>query len=314
MLTSLLIFVVGLALLLVAARLFTNAAERIGMALGMTPFAVGVLIVSVGTSLPELVTAIVAVRGGTSEIVAGNVLGANISNLLLVLAAVAIAAPHGIRLGEQYLLIDLHFLIGAAFLLALAIRDGRISPGEGVFLMSTYGLYATYLLRAGREGGAAAAEASVPPRAPIRVRDVGLVAATAAGIYGGARFTVSSLEAIATGLGVPPAILAVTLLSLGTTLPELVVSAVAARQGKSEVAVGNILGSCVFNTLAVAGVAAAVGGVAVPDSVLELPAPVFVAGSLLFYLLTLDKRVSRWEGALFAIFYGFFVLEVTRFF
>jgi cation:H+ antiporter len=313
MIVSSLVFAASLALLLVAARLFTTAAERIGMALGMTPFAVGVLIVSVGTSLPELVTSVVAVRAGTSEIVAGNVLGANISNLLLVLGAVAIAAPRGIRLGEQYLLVDLHFLIGSTFLLALSIRDGRVSPGEGVFLVLTYGLYVGYLLRAGKEGRAAA-EADVPKRGRLRPADVGLVLVSAAGIYAGARFTVSSLEAIALALGVPPAILAVTLLSLGTTLPELVVSAVAARQGRSEVAVGNILGSCVFNALVVAGVAAGLGGVLVPDSVLDLPAPVFVAGTLLFYLLTLDKRVSRWEGALFAVFYGFFVLEVTRFF
>lgn len=135
------VFVGSLALLLVSARLFTRSAEAIGLALGMSPFAVGVLLVSVGTSLPEQVTSVLVVIGGTSEIVAGNVLGANISNLLLVLAAVAIAAPGGIRLGERYLLVDLHFLIGSAFLLALSIRDGHIERGEGVFLLAAYGLY-----------------------------------------------------------------------------------------------------------------------------------------------------------------------------
>jgi cation:H+ antiporter len=312
MAVSLLVFAASLALLLTAARLFTNAAERIGAALGMTPFVVGVLIVSVGTSLPELVTSLVAVLVGTSEIVAGNVLGANISNLMLVLGAVAVATAGGLRLSERYLLIDLHFLIGSAFLLALAVRDGRVGQGEGVFFLFTYGLYVAYLLSTGAAGGEAATESA--GRGRPRWTDLAMAAGSAGGIYVGARFTVSSLEQIALALGVPPAIIAVTLLSIGTTLPELVVSALAARQGNSEVAVGNILGSCVFNALAVLGLAASVGGVTVPPSLLELPAPVFVTGTLLFYLLTLDKRVSRWEGALLATFYGFFVLEVVRFF
>lgn len=310
MFASFLIFAASLLLLLVAARLFTRAAEAIGLALGMTPFAVGVLIVSVGTSLPELVTSVVAALDGTSEIVAGNVLGANISNLLLVLAAVAMATPRGIRLGEQYLLIDLHFLVGSAFLLVLAMWDGEVGRGEGVFLLLTYALYVAYLLK---EGGPL--EPGEPlhggkQRAGPRLNDVALAVAAAGGIWLGARFTIESLERIATGLGVPPSLLAVTLLSLGTTLPELVVSAVAARQGKVEVAVGNILGSCVFNSLGVAGVAAVVSGIAVPQALLAVPVPVFGAGALLFYLLTLDKRVSRWEGALFALFYAFFAAKV----
>lgn len=315
MLVPLVVFAASLSLLLVAARGFTRAAETVGLALGMSPFAVGVLIVSVGTSLPELVTSMVAVRTGTSEIVAGNVLGANISNLLLVLSAVALAAPKGIRLGERYLLIDLHFLVGSACLLILCLRDGRIGHGEGVFLLLAYAVYVAYLLRDGASDGSRSGPAElVSGRGRLRRQDVVLGLASAGGIYVGARFTIWALERIAVGLGVPPSILAVTLLSLGTTLPELVVSAVAARQGNSEVAVGNILGSCVFNALGVAGAAAVVGTVDVPRPVLDLPAPMYAAGALLFYLLTLDKRVSRWEGALFGLFYGLFVLEVTRFF
>jgi cation:H+ antiporter len=123
---------------------------------------------------------------------------------------------------------------------------------------------------------------------------------------------VSSLESLALQLGVAPAIIALTVLSLGTTLPELVVSATAARAGKADVAVGNILGSCVFNALAVAGTAALVGPVLAPEDMLSLPLPVFGASALLFYLLTLDKRVSRWEGMLFLLLYGLFIMEVAR--
>jgi cation:H+ antiporter len=307
-------FAVSLVLLLAAARLFTSSAERIGLALGMSPFAIGVLIVSAGTSLPELVSSIVAVASGTSEIVVGNVLGANLSNLLLVMGAVAVSAPRQIRLGEQYILIDLHFLLGSAFLLTLALRDGRLTAIEAVFLLAGYTVYVLYLMKEGRREKEVVADGSgsQPASPAFPRRQLAVLAAASAVIYLAARATVSSLESLAQQLGVAPAIIALTILSLGTTLPELVVSATAARAGKADVAVGNILGSCVFNALAVAGVASLVGPVSAPDDMLSLPLPVFGASALLFYLLTLDKRVSRWEGLLFLLLYGLFIMEVAR--
>jgi cation:H+ antiporter len=314
-LLNLVTFATSLAVLLAAARFFTTSAERVGLALGMSPFAIGVLILSAGTSLPELVASIVAVSRGSSEIVVGNVLGANLSNLLLVMGAVAISARKSIRLGEQYIFIDMHFLLGAAVLAALALRDGAVGRIEGATLLAAYVLYLVYLMREGRTesdltvGGttAVARETGTFPW-----RDVLVIVAASALIYAGARYTISSLEAVALAVGVAPAIVALTLLSIGTTLPELVVSALAARAGKADVAVGNVLGSCVFNTLAIFGVASLIGPLAATPEMLELPLPVFGAAALLFYLLTLDKRVSRWEGLLFMLVYALFVLEVAR--
>ena len=311
MLLALLTFAASLVVLLAAARFFTQGAERIGLALGMSPFAVGVLIVSVGTSLPELVASIVAANGGTSQIVLGNVLGANLSNLLLVMGAVAVAARTSLQLGEQYILIDLHFLLGSVLLLALALRDGVVGRLEGVALLTAYGVYLLYLLREGRTEGEPT-RAGAAPAAAVAWRDVLVLGASATLIYVGARYTISSLETIALRAGVSADLVALTLLSMGTTLPELVVSATAARAGKADVAVGNVLGSCVFNTLAVTGTASLVGPLHATAEMRELPLPVFGASALLFYLLTLDKRVSRWEGVLLLLVYGFFILEVAR--
>jgi cation:H+ antiporter len=314
-LLSLLGFAVSLVVLIAAARSFTLSAERVGLALGMSPFAIGVLIVSAGTSLPELVASIVAASRGSSEIVVGNVLGANLSNLLLVMGAVAVAARRSIRLGEQYILIDLHFLLGAALLAALALRDGTVGRAEGLALLAAYSVYLVYLMREGRTekdltlGGEAAA-ARAASRFPRR--DLGVLAVTSGLIYLGARYTIASLETVARLAGVGPDLVALTLLSVGTTLPELVVSASAARAGKADVAVGNVLGSCVFNTLAVMGTASLVRPLAATQDLLTLPLPVFGAAALLFYLLTLDKRVSRWEGMLFLLVYALFILEVAR--
>jgi cation:H+ antiporter len=314
-LQSILTFAASLAVLLAAARFFTQSAERVGLALGMSPFAIGVLIVSAGTSLPELVASLVAAGRGTSEIVIGNVLGANLSNLLLVMGAVAIAARQSVRLGDHYILIDLHFLLGSVLLAALVLRDGTVGPGEGAILLTAYAVYLLYLTREGRTDknlttGIDTAVAAEALRFPGR--DLVVMAAAAALIYLGARYTISSLESLARLAGVGPELIALTLLSVGTTLPELVVSAVAAREGKADVAVGNVLGSCVFNTLAVVGAASLVAPLVATRGMLELPLPVFGAAALLFYLLTLDKRVSRWEGILFILAYVLFVLEVAR--
>jgi cation:H+ antiporter len=308
-------FAVSLTVLLAAARFFTTSAERIGLALGMSPFAIGVLIVSAGTSLPEMVSSVIAVTRGVSEIVLGNVLGANLSNLLLVTGVVAVVAVRQVRLGDQYIMIDLHYLLGAALLLALSLRDGVVTRVEGGFLLAGYAAYLLYLMKEGRTekdltlgvGGAASATA---PRFPWM--HAAIVAVAGVFIYLGARYTVSSLASLAGQLGIPPSIVAVTILSVGTTLPEMIVSATAARAGKADVAVGNVLGSCVFNSLAVTGVASLVGRVHVPGELLGLPLPVFGAAALLFYLLTLDKRISRWEGILFILAYGLFIMEIAR--
>ena len=316
MLQPLAVFLVSLALLLVAARFFTGAAERIGLALGMSPFIVGVFIVAIGTSLPELVAAILSVLGGTSEIVAGNVLGANAANLLLILGAVSVAVPAGrILLGEQYLFIDLHFLLGAMLALGTAMADGRVTPMEGVLLLAGYVVYVAYLLAEGRTASADAAQAEALPDVERRrgppPRDVAVLVASGVGIYLSGDRTVAALEQLATALAISPAIASVTILSVGTTLPELAVSVTAARRGLAELAVGNILGSCIFNALAVAGVAGALGGIDVPIALRTFALPFVAAAALLFYLLTQDKRISRWEGLLFLVLFALFMVKVA---
>ncbi len=311
--SPLLAFFLSLVLLLVAARFFTQAAENIGLAFGMSPFAVGVLIVALGTSLPELLAGIVAVGRGSSEIVAGNVLGASTSNLLFILGAVAVAAGRKIDLGHRYLYIDLHFLVGSAFVLTIAMWGGKIGRLEGLLLLAVYGVYTVYLLKDGKNDSEVG-----PLLAPEKAREprpwlgsLAVLAVSGVGLGLGARWTITALEDLANTWGVPKAVISLTVLSLGTTLPELAVSVIAARRGQAAMAVGNILGSCVFNSLVVAGTAAAVGGVEVPASLLGFALPFYLAASLLFYLLTQDRNVSRWEGLLFLCIYVLFLGEVS---
>lgn len=312
--TVFLVFAASLALLLVAAHFFTGAAERVGLALGLSPFVVGVMIMAVGTSLPELVASLLSVKAGTSEIVAGNVLGANASNLLFVLGAVSAAArTPRIVLGEQYIFIDLHFLLGGTLLLGAMMADGRVTPFDGALLLAAYVLFVVYLVRDGRTPSAEAeASEAGPGKSRSLGRDGAVLLAGGIGIYFGGELTVSSLSDLATTLAISPAVASITILSLGTTLPELVVSVTATRRGRAELAVGNILGSCVFNALAVAGAAGVAGGVVVPADLRQFALPFVGAATLFFYLLTQDKRISRWEGLLLLVLFVYFIATLAQ--
>jgi cation:H+ antiporter len=312
MLAALALFAGALALLLVAARFFTGAAERIGLLLGMSPFVVGVFIVAIGTSLPELVASLLAVKAGTSEIVAGNVLGANTANLLMILGAVAVAATGRVALGEQYLMIDLNFLVGSAFMVGVTMWDGAVGTVEGLLLLGAYLVYVVYLVREGRTATADAAAADTLPAASRRLAlDVLALVGSGVRIYFGGDFTVSALERLAGELAISPAVASVTILSIGTTLPELAVSVTAARKGQAALAVGNILGSCIFNAFTVTGAAAVAGGVVVPSALTTLALPFTLGASLLFYLLAQDKLISRWEGLLFLVLFALFVTKTA---
>jgi cation:H+ antiporter len=305
------IFVASLCVLILAARFFTRSAESIGVALGMSSFATGVIIVAIGTSLPELISSVIAVSKGSSEIVSGNVIGSSISNLFFVLALTAILAPASIRLGEQYIFIDLHFLIGSAFLLALTAWDGQVSRLEALLLLAGYLIYTVHLLKEGKpasDPGDPSTEKA--RRSPVQGKDLLIVGVSAVFIFLGANYTITSLEVIAGSLGISKSVISVTLLSLGTTLPESVVSITAARQGKADIAVGNILGSCIFNAMAVTGIASLIDPVSFPEELKTLPLPLYLIGVVFFYLLTQDKKISPWEGLLFLLFYIFFILKM----
>ncbi|MEZ4737908.1 MAG: calcium/sodium antiporter [Flavobacteriales bacterium] len=310
MIVTALTFIAALTLLLVAARYFTAAAERVGKWMGLPPFVVGVFIVGIGTSLPELISGILAVNAGTSQIVAGNVIGSNISNLLLITGIAALIARPVIQLGSRYIMIDMHYLLGGFFLFALVAYDGTITWMEGLFGLFTYFVYSIYLIR---QGGQELEEVLTTntKRKAVPALDLFILLIAAIAIYFGADLTISSITELATAFNVPSALIALTVLSIGTTLPELAVNISAIRQGRSEMAVGNVLGSCVFNALMVPSVASFFGNVNVPDQLLSFSLPVMLGAGLFFYLLTNDKRVSPWEGWLFVILYLLFIVQLT---
>lgn len=311
MLIQILIFVAALTVLLVAARFFTGSAETIGRWLRMPEFVVGVFIVGIGTSLPELISGILAVRQHASEIVPGNIIGSGISNLLLVTGLAVAISRKPITLGSTYMFIDLHFLLGATALFILLAFDGKIEPGEALFGLITFIVYSFYLIRGGSNETGDKPAADAQPRQSFPIKALLILLASAAGIFFGADYTISSISNIAEALDVPKSIIALTVLSVGTTLPELAVNISAIRKGKAEMAIGNILGSCIFNLLVIPSVASCFGTIDVPAALLRFSLPVMAGAALFFYLLSQDKKISPWEGLLFVVLYALVILKIA---
>lgn len=312
MLLQFLIFALALSGLLIAARFFTTAAEEIGLYFKMPAFIIGVFIVGIGTSLPELVSGTLSVAKGVSEILPGNIMGANISNILLITGVVAYLNRKDINLSQGYIFVHLHYLLGAFFLLSLMVFDGEIKWLEALVGLIAFVNYSIYLVKPEEkiEAELEIAQAETRPKFPLKATLVLLAAGV--GIYFGANYTVASISKIAEALHIAPSIIALTLLSIGTTLPELAVNISAIRRGNAEMAIGNVLGSCIFNTLSIPAIASWVGPIHVPQHLLTLSLPVMIGSGLFFYLLTQDKRISRWEGVVFLLIYLLFLLKIAH--
>lgn len=300
------IFVASIAVLVKSSDYFIISAEKIGTFFGLPAFVIGVIIVAVGTSLPELVSSIVAVAEGSSEIVVGNVLGSNIANICLVLGVAALVGKNFI-IRYDIMQVDIPFLVGSAVLLFFMVYDGEFTLPEAVLCLIALGIYVLYSLRV---KGADIEEEVVRPPFHIWL----LLAVSPVGIFFGAKYTVEAVIEIAAVLGIGSEIIALSAVALGTSLPELFVSVSAARKGHPEIAVGNIIGSNIFNTFAVMGIPGVISRLIIPKSVLVFAAPVSLGVTLVFVIFTLDKRVNPWIGSLLLIFYVFFIGRVFSIF
>ncbi|MCS6982126.1 MAG: sodium:calcium antiporter [Flavobacteriales bacterium] len=307
MFVQLALFFVSLTVLVVASRFFTRASEDLGRWLQLPRFVIGIFIVGIGTSLPELVSGMMSVGKGATQVMPANVIGANISNVLFITGLCVVLHGGTLTLRSKYIFIDLHFLVGSFFFFVVVAHDGVIRFSEAFLGFIIYFIYAFYLIR-----GEAEMEEARPSRPQVSPPWMGfcMLLLSSAAIYFSAHQTIDSLIAISQSFGVSDALISLTLLSLGTTLPELVVNIRMIMEKKAEMAIGNVLGSSVFNALMIPACATTLGRATLPAQMLSLPLPVMAGGGLLFYLLTHDKKMSVWEGLLFICLYGLFILKI----
>ena len=298
------IFVVSLFCLIKASDFFTDAAEKIGISLGISPFLVGVTIVSVGTSLPELISSVVAVFQDSSEIVFGNVIGSNIANIFLIIGVASlISSP--LRIQYELINVDLPLFVGSAFLLGLTVLDGQFSINEAIICVFGYVVYVLYTISSGKEEQGSGEDKDSNKSLPLK--QLGIVVVSSLFVFLGATYTIESVTKISEMLNIGKELIALSAVALGTSLPELIVTISAARKGNPEIAVGNVLGSNIFNSLMVMGIPRFIGELVIPEDVVSSGLLVLLVGTILFFFVTQDKQVTRWEGLIFFLFYAWFI-------
>lgn len=297
----------GLALLAGGAELLILGAARLAVATGLTPLAVGLTVVAFGTGAPELAIGLSSALGDAPAVGVGNVVGSNIANVLLVLGLSALVAP--LRVARQLIRVDVPVMLLASVLVWVLAADGRIGRLEGGALMLAAAGYTAFLLRQARHEAAmsrAAAELPGPRVRPVWWRDVAGVLGGVALLVLGAQALVTAAVQLAVGWGVSELLVGLSVVAVGTSLPELATSVAAAARGHGEMAVGNVVGSNVFNLLVVLGASAVAAGDGLPVSAaarhFDLPVMTAVAFACLPVFFA-GHRIARWEGGLFVSYY-----------
>lgn len=311
MTTIVLFFLLGLIVLIVGADLLVRGSSQLAAAFGVSPLVIGLTIVALGTASPEIAVSLQAAASGQGDLTIGNVLGSNIFNILFVLGLSAILAP--IVIAQQLIRLDAPIMIGISVLTYVLVLDGHLGMLDGIILFGGVVVYTIFSLRQSRRESEKVhqeyAQEFVKKEASTPANILKYIAFIVVGLgllVLGARWLVDSATSIAVALGVSELIIGLTIVAVGTSLPEVATSIIAAVKGESDIAVGNAVGSNIYNLLGVLGIAGMLspGGINITGEVLRFDFLVmlFVAVVSLpvFYI---DNRISRLEGIVLFSYY-----------
>ncbi len=288
------IFAISLTVLIYSAKLITDSASHFARVLGASEFFIGATIVAFGTSLPELSSSTEAMQSGLSEIVVGNVIGSNIANIALILGIASIF--YVIRTERNILKKDLPFLILSAIATLIVLLDFKVIFIEGIALLALYLGFLANSFMTHKEHGKHL-------KAKLRYSMIACFILGILGIIYGARYLITSSVDIMSRLGISEAIMGFVLIAIGTSLPELATSVVAAKQGKVDMIFGNIIGSNAFNSLIVLGASAFIGTVSAAGPFITVAVPAMVLLTFLLAFIVHDKKITKFEGATLLLIY-----------
>lgn len=315
---TLMLFVLGIVLLIVGAELLVNGASALATSFGISPILIGLTVVAFGTSSPELAVAVGSSFTGEPDLVIGTVVGSNIYNVLLILGLAALVAP--LVVGVQLVQRDVPLMVLASIGVGLMAADGVIGRLDGLILVGALVGWLGYSIGESRRAVRARrrevdpADVVIVSQPRSQTRNVGFIAGGLVLLVIGARWLVDGAVAVAAAADLPPLIIGLTVVAIGTSLPELATSVVASVRGERDIAVGNVVGSNLFNLLGVLGLTAVIasGGVPVAPAAMafDLPVMIGVAVACMPVFFT-GHAIARWEGALFlgyAVVYTVLVL------
>ena len=317
-------FIGGLVILILGADWLVRGASKLAAAYGIPPLAIGLTIVAIGTASPEIAVSLQAASVGQGSLTLGNVLGSNIFNILFVLGVTALVAP--IVIAEQLIRLDAPIMVGVSVLAFSLAADGKISLFDGVILVAGVIAYTIFALRQSRRESAKVHKEYAREFADTEkhtagntVKNILFIIVGLGLLILGARWLVDSATTMAKAIGVSELVIGLTIVAVGTSLPEVATSIIAALKRESDIAVGNAIGSNIFNLLGVLGISGllAPGGIVVAPRVLTFDFLVMVFVALVclpvFYV---DDNVSRGEGMLFLSYYilytAYLILEASQ--
>jgi cation:H+ antiporter len=299
----------GLVVLTIGGEWLVRGASRLAAAFGVSSLVIGLTVVAFGTSAPELAVSLLAAVKGQADIAFGNVVGSNICNILLILGLSAAVSP--LIVARKLLISEIPIMIGTAVALVLVSASGRIGRIEGILLVAGLLSYIGWSIVSERRANAARVD-EPPPRAERHLaRDGGLILFGLVGLTIGAHWLVEGATAIARSFGISELVIGLTIVAVGTSLPELATSVIATIRGEREIAIGNVVGSNIFNVLCVIGVSATVApnGLDIAPAAFAFDLPVMLIASFaclpIFYT---GHRIERWEGWLFLGYYAAYIV------
>jgi cation:H+ antiporter len=310
--TEILFFVAGLVLLIGGAEALVRGASRFAAFIGISPLVIGLTVVSFGTSAPEMAVSVLSVLSGQADIAIGNIVGSNILNVLLILGLSATIAP--LVVSGQLLRMDVPIMIGVSFLTLFFGFDGKIGRVDGLILFSGIIAYTTFsIYRSRRENNPrenqSARQYEKKEEKPTGelVTNLVLILGGLASLVLGSQWLVRGASAIAKVLGVSELVIGLTVVAAGTSLPEVATSVVASIRGERDIAIGNVIGSNIFNILAALGLTGIVAplGVTVSAAALRFDIPVMIAVAVsCLPIFFRGHNITRWEGILFLSYYS----------
>jgi cation:H+ antiporter len=316
-LQDILFIVLGLVGLFFGGDNLVRGAARLAASFNVSPLIIGLTIVAFGTSAPELIVNISAALEGSTELSLGNVLGSNVANIGLILGVSGVIAP--ITVAAHLVRREIPILIGISLVFFVLALNGNISRVDGVLLVIGLVVFNIIFLQLAMQGEdespqVADIEVEVPKTAAFRRKEVIRFLFGAAVLIVGGQLMVTGATNLATDLGVSQLVIGVTLVAFGTSLPELAASIIAAVNKQTDILVGNIIGSNIYNILAVLGITAIVEPVPVTDDALLIQFPVMIVYTFLLLPFALDRVFERWEAGLFLGGYAVFIVATVAFF
>lgn len=302
MILNILFIVIGIVLVLWGADRLTDGAVAVAEKMKMPQIVIGLTIVAMGTSMPEFCVSLISALKGTSDLAVGNIVGSNIFNTLLIVGVSALVAPMSIM--KTTVRKDIPFALVASALLLIMCLDGDISRIDAAILFVMFLIFMYITLRGAKAQGTDVEEKEKKPMATWL--SVVWILVGLACLIGGSNLFVDCATAVATKLGVSEAVIGLTIVAGGTSLPELATSVVSARKGNSGIAIGNVLGSNVFNILAILGLTGVISPMTL-KGITMTDLSMMVISIILIWLFSFTKyKIERWEGAILtAVFVGY---------